>query len=465
MIKIAIFCFILLFSANSIASNIIPVGNDNNLLYYKIGGSNGFSLPPVSDTDSMNLNTSANLGLGFSCSAFNPALSISNSINDLKDSTENITHDIVTNATGSLIMMPLYELAKINPTLYSLLNNQLLSANHKLEVSTKSCDVDKEQIDRGENPYQDWGKIAVNDQWKKQLSFAAMGNADINHSKKEIEAHSGDEGVAWTSGKKENDGTVHAGGKGQPPVYVIADTVKAGYNVMQNKNLDNDTTASGDLIRYFATPHAAIDWVTSVVGDQVITTCNDEECKKKQGSIVGHGLLPRVMSCDQDKENCVTTIRDHLGQLVSNGESQTSINLENVSAGGIAISPDAINSIRTMEPTQQSIIINKLAQEIAAQRVIDKALVARTILATGAQVPVISANHPAQILIHRAMNQLDEDIKSLAFESQIRKQMMSDTLSQVLAYSNNQQRKVLHAAPVSPTQPLMENSAQKDKLQ
>ncbi len=457
MIKIFTSCFILLFSVNSIASSIIPVGNDNNVLYYKIGGSNGFSLPPVSDTDSINLNTTTNLGLGYSCSLFNPALSISNSINDLKDSTENITRDIVTNATGSLIMMPLYELAKMNPTLYALLNNQLLSANHKLEISTKSCDIDKEQIDRGENPYQDWGKIAVNDQWKKQLSFAAMGNADINHSKKEIDTHSGDDGVTWTNGKKENDGTLHAGGKGQPPVYVIADTVKAGYNAMQDKN--------GDLIHYFATSKAAIDWITSIVGDQVITTCNDEDCKSKQGSIVGHGLLPRVMSCDQDNENCVTTIRDHLGQLVRNNESQTSTNLDNVSAGGIAMSPDAINSIRTMEPAQQAIIINKLSQEIAAQRVIDKALIARDLLATGAQVPVIAANHPAQLLIHRAMNQLDEDIKSLAFESQIRKQMISDTLSQVLAYSNTQQRKVLHTAPVSPAQPLMENSAQKDKPQ
>ena len=94
---------------------------------------------------------------------------------------------------------------------------------------------------------------------------------------------------------------------------------------------------------------------------------------------------------------------------------------------------------------------------------IDKALTARTILAIGAQVPVIAANHPAQVLIHHAITNLDEDIRSLVFENQIRKQMMSDTLSQVLAYSSYQQRALLQAAPVASTQPLMENGAKEAK--
>jgi integrating conjugative element protein (TIGR03755 family) len=454
---------LLCFYVNIATATIIPIGTDNNTLYYKIGGSEGFSLPATSNTDTIHLNTNTNLGLGLSCSAFNPALSISNSINDLKDSAENLTRDIVTNATGSLIMMPLYELAKTNPTLYALLNNQLLSANHKLELSTKSCEAVKEQINRGENPYQEWGKIAVNDQWKKQLSFAAIGNADINQAKKDIDARPGEEGVAWSKGEKSSDGSLHAGGKGQPPVYVIADTVKAGYNAMQNRDLQSDEPGTGNLIHDFPTPQSAMDWITSVVGDQRITTCNDGECQKNQGSVVGHGLLPRVMSCESDRDNCVTTMSTHLTALVRGHDAETAQTMERVSAGGIAISPDVIASIRSLEPREQAIIINKLAQEIAVQRVIDKALTARTILATGAQVPVIAANHPAQVLIHRAMAHLDEDIRSLVFEHQIRKQMMSETLSQVLAYSTHQQRELLQAAPVTSTQPLMNDGAKETK--
>lgn len=458
---IAVFMFL---TTNALASNVIPLGNDNNVLYYKIGGGSDFALPPISDTDTIRLNTHTNLGLGYSCSAFNPALSITNSINNLKDSIDNLTRDIIVNATGSLIMMPMYELAKSNPTLYALLNNQLLSANKELAISTKSCEVVREQISRGENPYHDWGTIAVNDQWKKKLSFASVGDEDINQAKKDIDAHGGDEGVTWITGNQESDGNIHAGGRNQPPVHVIADTVKAGYNATLNRDLQSNLPANAEteLAHYFATPQSAIDWITSVVGDQTITTCNNTDCRNKQGSVLGHGLLPSITSCRQDKDNCSGTIREHLGKLVTGNEKIDKENLEKVSADGIAITPDVLFSIRMMDSTQQQIIVNKLAQEVSIQRIIDKALMARNILATGAQVPVIAANYPAQAVIARATVNLDNDIRSLAFESQIRKQMMSDTLSQILSYSNQQQNRILHTAPVSTNAPLMENGAKKE---
>jgi len=460
----AIIVCLLLFAIQTFASNIMPVGSDNNAFYYRIGGASDYALPPISETDRINLDTNTNLGLGFNCSTFNPAISIINSLNNLKDSLDNLTKDIITNVTGSIIMLPGYELAKRNPSLYALLNNYLLSAHRQLEISTKSCQIVKEQISRGENPYQDWGTIAVNEQWKKKLSLAASGDADINQAKKEIDKTSGDEGVAWANGDKANDGSFHAGGKNQPPVHVIADTMKAGYNAMLNRDLQSDAEApttgtSAELARVFPTPTSAMNWFTNVVGDQTITTCNDDVCKKKQGSVVGHGLVTNVTACRQDKDNCMTTIRDHLGKLVTGHEAITKDNLEKVSADGILISPEVISSIHNMDTTQQSIIINKIAQEVAIQRVIDKAFMAKNILATGAQVPVIVANHPAQVIIARAMTKLDNDIRSLLFENQIRKQMMSDTLSQVLHFSNQQQLNTLRVAPVSSNQPLMENGA------
>ena len=265
-----------------------PVGNDNNALYYRIGGGSDYALPPVSDTERINLDTNTNLGLGYNCNSFNPALSIMNSMNNLKDSADNLTKDIIANATGSLIMMPGYEIAKRNPTLYALFNNYLMSSHKQLEVSTKSCQIVKEQISRGENPYQDWGTIAVNDQWKKNLSLTAAGNADINQAKKNIDDHSGDDGAPWVGGNKEDDGSFHAGGKGQPPVHVIADTMKADYNAMLNRSLQSDaeapsTGSSAELARVFPTPATATNWITDVVGDQTVTTCNDDACKKKAG--------------------------------------------------------------------------------------------------------------------------------------------------------------------------------------
>lgn len=466
MKKISLALLITLLSNHTFASNVIPVGNGNNELYYKIGGGADYALPSVSDTQTINLNTNTNLGLGYSCSAFNPALSIVNSINDLKNSTDNLEKNVLEHATGAVIALPMYFLAKVNPTLYALLNNKLISANQKMELSTKSCETAKEEISRGENPYQDWGVISVNDQWNQKLSLTSSSNKDMNVAKKEVDETRGDNGVPWVTGNKDEKGVLHAGGKGSdvPPVHAIADTVKAGYNVMLGRPFDSNLSAptsgsSAMLAQAFPTPQAASVWVTNVVGDQIITTCNDAECKLKQGSLVGHGLLPMMTSCTQDKDNCTDTIREHLGNLVTGHEAITKGNLEQVSTDGTAISPEAISSIQQMDQTQQRIVINKLAQEVAIQRVIDKALTAKNILSTGAQIPVIASNHPAQVIIGQAITNLDNDIRSLTFESQIRKQMMSDTLSQVMSFSGQQQQNAMKMAPVTSQKPLMVNGA------
>ena len=454
---------IILLSTHAIAG-VIPIGNDNNNFYYRVGGGSDFVLPPVSDTTTIRLDSDADLGMGNSCSAFNPALSIRNSINDLKDSIDNLEQSIVASASGSLIQLPMYFLAQANPTAYNLLNNALLSAHKQLDISIKSCEVIKDQIANGQNPYQDWGTISVNDQWKRHLTFVSSGSEDINQTKKTIDIHKGEDGLPWVQGKKETDSGIHAGGKGQPPVHVISDTVKAGYNTLLNRDLQSeenapDTVSNAALRQYFSNPKTAMSWITNVVGDQVITTCNDDTCKKAQGSLVGHGLLPWVTSCQSNKDNCADTIRNELSQLVTGNEAITKENLEKVSADGIAISPDVVASIRGMDATQQIMIINKLSQEVAMQRVIDKAFVAKNILSTGSQVPVIASNHPAQVIIMQAISNLDNDIRSLAFEGEIRKKSMSSTLSEVMKYGNQQEQNAMRVSPAASSATLMDNGA------
>jgi hypothetical protein len=95
---------------------------------------------------------------------------------------------------------------------------------------------------------------------------------------------------------------------------VIADTVKSGYNALLNRDLSSDEDAPNDatnnqLKQFFPNPKSASNWVTNVLGDQVITTCNDDNCKSKQGSLVGRGLLPWVTSCQANKNDCSATIR------------------------------------------------------------------------------------------------------------------------------------------------------------
>jgi hypothetical protein len=92
----------------SVYADTIPIGNNNAALYYKIGGGSDYSLPPVSDTTPIDLDIHADVGLGYSCSGFNPALSITNSFNSLKEDFNNLSNTIIQNVRASIIQLPGY---------------------------------------------------------------------------------------------------------------------------------------------------------------------------------------------------------------------------------------------------------------------------------------------------------------------------------------------------------------------
>ena len=465
--------FLVLFSSMAFAQNlssaqpIIPLGNNNNDLYYKIGGGSDFALPAVSSTQTIQLDALADLGSGYSCGAFNPALSIANSLNNIKNESDNVEQSVLNNATGSVAEMPMYFLSQADPTLYNLINNALIRAHNALNVSTKSCQEVKSEIAMHQNPYKDWATLAVNDQWKKHLSLTATGNEDINAAKQKIDQNPGVSGVSWVQGVKDNNNHYYAGGESQPPIHVISDTVKAGYNALLMRDLTDDSSISSidsnsqnennknnqnnELAQDFSTPKDAQTWIINVVGDQTITTCTTPDCVKQQGGISGRGLLPWI--------NASSDIRNNLTNLVLNKAPLTNQNLANVSANGIVISPDIIRSIQGMSSSEQAMMITKISQEVATQKIINKALLARNILQTGSQVPVIAANAPAQKVIHQAMRNLDNDIQSLSFEAKVRRQMMSDTLSAIVNYQHNSESKAITVPKIISPAPLLKNSA------
>ncbi len=61
-IKLFLFAFI---SQSILAADIVPTGNVDNILYYRIGGGADFALPPVDDTQTINLSADADLGPGY----------------------------------------------------------------------------------------------------------------------------------------------------------------------------------------------------------------------------------------------------------------------------------------------------------------------------------------------------------------------------------------------------------------
>lgn len=422
-------------------ADLIPTGN--NSFYYRMGGGQFIPMPANDGASSIPLHVDADLGLGYNCGVFNPKLSITNSLNAIKNSFQNVEQGIIANATAAITEFPMYALSRADPDLYNLFNNALLGARTDIDLSTKSCQAMQAQIAQGRNPYTDWATISMGNDWKYHMSLAPgsqenslnQSSGDINQVNQQVAKDNGDNGIPWVHGANIGRNGVYAGGRGQPPIMVIHDTSVAGYNVIlqTGRNYDDESTptrtdANTHLLDTWANPKLAADWIVNVLGDEKITTYQGGE---KQSS-PGVGLLP-------SNQTLTTQILQNLQKLVTNQTPITLDNLKTVSAPGVMINTAVIEAIRQKEPVTQAIIINKLAQEIATSRLIDKALLARQILQEGSQVPAIYSNKAAEESIQKALSRLDQAIEGMLFNVKVKKELVSDTVIHLLETTHEQQ--------------------------
>lgn len=446
---------ILLTSLSYADSQNIPIGNSS--FYYQIGGGDDFSLPATMQTSNLNLKADSSLDVGYGCDVFNPSVSIQSYFNNGQYQAEELEQNVIDNLTSAITEWPMYELSKIDPSLYNLISNNMLGANQTLSVGTKNCNDLKRQIDDGQNPYQDFAKVSVNHNFTKDISLAASnGDGDVVDTMNKVSNQGGDNGIPWVQGADQGNGMKMAGGSGQPVVHVIHDTAEAGYNVLLNRDVSDTSAPSSNstnqyLLNLWPTPDDAASWLVQTIGDMNVTTCEDSSCDKSETP--GHGLRYWVDVCnDANQDYCATNLTQKISDLVTGNTEINKDNLLAVSAPGVAINEAVIDAIKQMDSTTQSIMVNKLGQEVSAQKVFDMAMMARQILIAGADLPVIAADKPAQVEIHAGLKKLDDDIQSMTFEHNARKEMMSNTVSAILDYSNAQNAQST-SNPVSDSNP------------
>ncbi len=416
-------------------ADLIPAGNSS--LYYKIGGGQPVPIPAYSGAQSVPLNVEGSVGLGYNCGAFNPASSITNSLNGIQNSFQNIQQNVIYNATAAITQFPLYAISRADPSLYNLINNGLFGAREDLNISTKTCQQMQSEITSGQNPYSDWATVSMGNDWKHHMSLAGNrnlkavqidNNSDINQVKQKIEKENGDNGVPWVKGVAIGRNTVYAGGRNQPAIYIIHDTAVAGYNIILQPNRRYDdtsapakTNANQHLLDTWPNPVTAARWMTTVLGDEKITTFSHGD----KHSSPGVGLL-------SDHEELATEITQNMQRLVTHQQPLSIDNLKKISAPGVMINTAIIRAIQQKAPVEQAILINKLSQEVAAAKVIDKALLAKQILEEGSQIPAIYGNKAAQKTIKDAVLRLDHAIHNLLFSVQVRKELVSRTAAELL---------------------------------
>lgn len=452
-------CFLL--ATFPVYADLIPTADTP--WYYKLGGGQSIPSPAYRNAFSVPLHVESDIGLGYNCGLFNPTLSMTNSLNAIENSFQGIQKSLMEHATVAMMQFPLYAISRADPALYHLLNNVLLGAREDFNLSMKSCQQMQSAMDKGQNPYHDWMTLSMGNDWKQHMSLVSDSssnsehNSDINQVKTSVEQANGDKGVPWVHGAPIGKKGFYAGGRNQPPIFVLQDTAIAGYNIILQASRDYDdkrapkrSEDNAHLVDTWTTPTLAAQWITNVLGDEKVTTFAQGD---KQSS-PGVGLLP-------DNHVVMQSLLPKLQALVSGKQTLTIDRLKEVSAPGVMINRAVIEAIRQKPPVTQAIVINKLAQEVATAMILDKALLAQQILQEGSQVPAIYANKAAQTTIQRALLRLNESMQQLLFNAQVRKTFVSETAAQLLETTTTEQlaHAAIQASPVTP--PLMQQGALK----
>ncbi len=142
-----------------------------------------------------------------------------------------------------------------------------------------------------------------------------------------------------------------------------------------------------------------------------------------------------------------------LQNLVSGATPPTLVNLDKITAPGVAITRQVIEAIREMPPTEQGLIMGRLVGEISTARTVEKALFARRLLLTGRQVPEIYATEVAREHADTSITELDQEIENLLFETRVRKEVVSNTVATLLQRAAARRQTSLNVPRVTPLDP------------
>ena len=418
--------------SSSVSASLLPMQSD---YYYKLGGDSDVYVPPVNRDQVVTIGGNVNTGMGLNCNLFNPVVSISNTFQDLKNSVTGIPSGVIDNLKGSVAGFPMYKLQQAMPGLYNILQNTAFAAQNEFALKVQDCQAVKHTLEEGKSPVTSILSVSDSQGWMDAATRARQGEpVDITKTAKDI-AKNGDEyGLPWVHRAEGN-----SGGRLQKPIHVINDVVIAGYNLLltPSRRLDDvsqpdaQTAKSNHFVSYWPTPTDAGQWAVLVLGDIQVSHKKDASSRDAKAGV---GLSTLLQSCPKkaSSKTCATNISSYLWQLVDNKLPSTETNLRKLAASNILITNDIILSLQHMPREQQVLTVAKLSEEIAIQNLLDEAMMLRRLLQAGFQIQEVQNLKPAQTMVVDALKKLDDDIHSLAFENEIRKKMMGQTLTLIM---------------------------------
>jgi integrating conjugative element protein (TIGR03755 family) len=269
-------------------------GNDYSFQYqgsihddvlYSIGGGRAVTM-----TNTANM-YSIEVGMGWNsnliCGDMSLTATLQNQLNGITNGFQRIMSEVIQNATSAVASLPALIIQRADPGLYNLLTNGILQGRLDFDRSKFTCRAIAEKMANIAGGQTEWDRLAEG----MALKGAVQGaDTDAVSAIETAEESKGNEGVPWVGGG-------NAGGSGQPPIRIVSDVTRAGYNLVNGRGVGDTSSISKSscnnrlACQTWESPQAAVKFATRVLGETEQRTC--ENCTKTK-TIPGVGLTPPI---------------------------------------------------------------------------------------------------------------------------------------------------------------------------
>jgi integrating conjugative element protein (TIGR03755 family) len=395
------------------------IGDD---LLYSIGGGKAVSMHPAGGMSSIGVGIGWNSNL--ICGDMSLTTTVKNQLNGITNGFQTLMGQVIQNATGAVASLPAMMIQRAYPALYNLLTNGILQGRLDYDRSKLTCRAIGERMMNLAGGQAGWDSLSEGFALKSSVS---SGNADAVSAIEAAEGNKGNAGVTWVGGGS-------AGGAGQPPVKVVGDVARAGYNLMNGRGatdtsvISSTACANGLICQTWASPADAANWANRVLGERVQRTC--DACAKTE-TMPGVGLMPVV----QEEFNARIQA---LADLVNGTGAMSAANLSQAGSNYLPVTRSVIEALRD-EPDQNA-LGHRLASEVALSATMEKALLLVRILRAGKKEPNVSANEMAMQAVDQETATLEQEIASLKTELEVRRALAGNAALAIV------QRKAARAA-------------------
>jgi integrating conjugative element protein (TIGR03755 family) len=389
---------------NTIEYSGSVIGDD---VLYSIGGGRAVSMGGAANMHSIGIGAGWNSNL--ICGNMDLSTTLQNQLNGVTNGFQSIMSSVIQNATSAVASLPALIIQRADPGLYNLLTNGILQARLDFDRSKATCRAMANRMADMAGGQLGWGQLA-----EGMALSQSVGSQDAVAAVEESEKERGNKGVPWVGGQQ-------AGGTGQAPIKLISDVSRAGYNLLNGREVgDRSSIPTGSCgnrlsCQTWSSPQAAVEFATRVLGEREQRTC--DSCNKTQ-STPGVGLTPLIQ---EEYERKLQVLR----ALVNSSARPNDEQLQAASSQSLPITRGVVEALRD-EP-DRDLLTQRLASEVALASVLEKALLLQRTLLTGRKEPNVAINELAQQAISAESDTLTQEIGNLKTELELRQTLAGNS--------------------------------------